>query len=331
MVAAALLVALLLVPSADDPASRPGGSPAGAHGPAGSWVVAGPAGDRPAAAQQMVVDVDTGRRELVVPHPASLAVLIGDSQADGAAGVPGHRTWPQMALHAAGYTVAFRGRAGTGYATSTGQDLDYVSALRQQRWLLPHGDVGLVVIEGGRNDARTGVADATIVSAQAALIAELRRSYPRSPLVVIGTLARSSADGGGRRHQVDDLVGRSARQQGVAFIPVGDWLTTYDLAAHLADQVHLDSEGHRMAVGVLLQALEDAGFVRRDGIALSRRSRRPLHAAGAAPLPPGCGAHILSGPTGRWSSRRLRCPRVAEPAVHDARAGHRGREPAPLP
>ncbi|GAA1357722.1 hypothetical protein GCM10009596_09350 [Arthrobacter rhombi] len=263
--AVTLLVAVLLVPSAVDPASTSGGSPSAAHGPAGSWAAAGAGGSRPAAVQQVVVDADTGRHELVVPHPASLAVLIGDSQADGAAGVPGNRTWPQMALHAAGYTVAFRGRAGTGYATGNGRDLDYVSALRQQRWLLPHGDVGLVVIEGGGNDARTGVADATIASAQAALIAELRRSYPRSPLVVIGTLARSSADGGGRRHQVDDLVGRSAREPGVASIRVGDWLTTHDLAAHLADQVHLDAEGHRMAAGVLLQALEDAGFVRRAG------------------------------------------------------------------
>lgn len=263
--AVALLMAVLLVPSAVDPASTPGGSPTSAHGPAGSWAAAGAVGGRPAAVQKVVVDAGTGRRELVVPHPASLAVLIGDSQADGAAGVPGNRTWPQMALHAAGYTVAFRGRAGTGYATSNGQDLDDVSALRQQRWLLPHGDVGLVVIEGGGNDARTGVADATITSAQSSLVAELRRSYPRSPLVVIGTLARSSADGGGRRHRVDDLVGQSAREQGVAFISVGDWLTTHDLAAHLADQVHLDAEGHRMAAGVLLRALEDAGFVRWGG------------------------------------------------------------------
>lgn len=260
----ALLAVVLLVPSAADPAAARGAVPVGVHGPAGSFGTVPPARGRPAV-ENVVFNADSGRRELVVPDPSSIAVLIGDSQADGAAGVPGKQTWPQVALSAAGYTVAFRGRGGTGYATGNGRDPDYVTALRQERWLLPHGDVGLVVIEGGGNDARTGASDAVIASSQAALVAELRRSYPHAPMAVVGTLARSARDGGGRRHQVDDLAGRTARAQGVAFISVGDWLTVHDLAAHLADQVHLDAEGHRLAARYLLQALRNAGLDRQAG------------------------------------------------------------------
>lgn len=258
----ALLAVVLLVPSAADPAAARGGATVGAHGPTGSFAAAPPARSRPAV-EHVVFNAASGRHELVVPDPSSIAVLIGDSQADGAAGVPGKQTWPQVALGAAGYTVTFRGRGGTGYATGNGRDPDYVTALRQERWLLPHGDVGLVVIEGGGNDARTGASDAVIASSQAALLAELRRSYPHAPMVVVGTLARSAGDGGGRRHQVDDLVGRTARAQGVAFISVGDWLTVHDLARHLADQVHLDAMGHRLAAGFLLQAMQSAGLDRQ--------------------------------------------------------------------
>lgn len=256
----AVVAAVLAAPSAAGPSGSPGGrGTTAAPGPAGSLAVAGRAR---AATADVVLNPDTGRRELLVPHPADIAVLVGDSQADGAAGVPGNRTWPQVALRAAGYTVAFRGRGGTGYATGNGFDPDYVTALRQERWLLPHGDVGLVVIEGGGNDARSGASDAAITAAQATLVAELRSSYPRSRVVVIGTLARSAADDGGRRHDVDALLGQGARALGVDFISAGNWLTAHGLAAHLADGAHLDAEGHRLASEVLLRALRDHGLVR---------------------------------------------------------------------
>lgn len=257
-----LLALVLAVPSAPVPAVgvRPG-PPAG-QCTVGTVAVAPP--QRGHQAGQDVVHNDaSGRRELVVPHPSQVAVLIGDSQAAGAAGVAGDRTWPQLALRAAGYTVAFRGRGGTGFATGNGSDPDYVAALRQEHWLLPHGDVGLVVVEGGGNDARTGAPDAAIVAGEAALVAELRRSYPRSPIVIVGTLAHSARDGGGRRHQVDALLGGAARRQGLAFVSAGSWLTTHKLAAHLADQVHLDSVGHRLAARALLQALAEAGLGRK--------------------------------------------------------------------
>lgn len=257
-----LLAMVLTVPSAAGPAVSTGPARA-AHGPVGAFTVAAPPRGHQAV-QEVVPNAATGRRELVVPHPSRVAVLIGDSQAEGAAGVPGNRTWPQLALRAAGYTVAFRGRGGTGYATGNGPDPDYVTALRHERWLLPHGNVGLVVIEGGGNDARTGASDAAIVAGQTALVEELRRSYPHAPVVVVGTLARSARDGGGRRHQVDALLGVAARAQGLDFISTGSWLTTHALAGHLADEVHLDAAGHRMAARVLLRALTSAGLDRQD-------------------------------------------------------------------
>lgn len=208
----------------------------------------------------------TGRPELVVADPAGTALLIGDSQADGALGVPGSATWPQLALAAAGYTVAFRGRGGIGYTADNGPYLDYVQALQTGQWLLPHGDVGLVVIEGGGNDARVLAGDAAIRASVTALVAELRRSYPRSPLVVIGTLARSADDDGGRRHDVDALIGETAGTLGVPFIPAGDWLTDHGLADRLSDGVHLDAAGHRQAARVLLAELGARGLLRQPQV-----------------------------------------------------------------
>ncbi|WP_376972201.1 SGNH/GDSL hydrolase family protein [Arthrobacter sp.] len=284
----ALLGALFLQGPPPDP-SRPGVSPpavaAGGTAFAGAAGMAG-AGSAPVAGGEhggwddsgstgTVRNPATGRDELVYPAPDELAVIIGDSQSDGAAGVPGAATWPRLAAEALGYRPVFRGRGGTGFTTSRGGHLNYVDALRAQQWLLPRGPVGLVVVQGGGNDARSGAGDAAIRGGALALISELRAGYPGSPIVLVGTLARSADDGGGRRHAVDGVLRAAAGEAGIPFVSAGDWLTTRGLAASLADEVHLDAEGHRRASGVLLEGLRDLGLQRRDTVLAGAATEGP--------------------------------------------------------
>jgi acyl-CoA thioesterase-1 len=68
---------------------------------------------------------------------------------------------------------------------------------------------------------------------------------------MVGTLAKGAGNGGGRRTEVDALLGKVAAAHRIPFVGVGDWLTRYGLEASLADKVHMNDDGHR-ALGTLL-------------------------------------------------------------------------------
>ncbi len=195
-----------------------------------------------------------GRREVVLGSLAKTAVLIGDSQS-----AP-QDSWVRWGLEQAGYTVYFAGRGGTGYTVSNPPVHDYVTALRLGDWLLPYGDPALVVVQGGGNDASQRSTDAAIAHGESSLLAELARTYPSAKKLVIGTLAKSTADGGGRRSEVDALVGRTTAELGVPFIACGDWISRYDLANQLADGVHLKPAGKARLAPVLAEAIKAKGF-----------------------------------------------------------------------
>jgi acyl-CoA thioesterase-1 len=186
-----------------------------------------------------------GRQEVIVEDSRHTAVLIGDSQSE-----PPH-AWPRQALAAAGYKVFFCGRGGTGFVAANGSTGNYPTALQRGDWRLPYGEPPLVVIQGGGNDAARGATDAQITANAAHLIGTLRERYPASQFAMIGTLARGANDGGGRRSQVDALLGTVAAQHAIPFVGVGDWLTRYKLTGMLADGVHLNAQGHN-ALGTLL-------------------------------------------------------------------------------
>jgi acyl-CoA thioesterase I len=191
-----------------------------------------------------------GRNEVIVKDTSSTAVLIGDSQSEPSYG------WPRQGLAAAGYKVFFCGRGGTGFVASNGQTGNYIDALQRGDWNLPYGTPPLVVIEGGGNDAGRGASDAQIVANADRLIASIRQRYPAARLLMVGTLARGAQYGGGRRTEVDALLGRVADRQGLPFVSAGDWLTRYDLTGSMADGVHLNKQGHA-ALGVIFgQRLE---------------------------------------------------------------------------
>ena len=187
-----------------------------------------------------------GRNEVVVPNITRTAVLIGDSQSEPANG------WPRQALASLGYHAYFVGLGGTGFVKANGRVGNYIDALERGDWLLPVGTPPLVVVQGGGNDAGSGATDGQITANANRLLEAIKSRYPSTRIVMVGTLGRGAANGGGRRSHVDSLLGTIAAKQGITFVSVGDWLTRYKLTHRLADTVHMDKEG-RKALGILLE------------------------------------------------------------------------------
>ncbi len=208
-----------------------------------------------------------GRNEIIVKDTSNVAVLIGDSQSEPAFG------WPRQGLAAAGYKVFFCGRGGTGYVASNGKTGNYIDALHRGDWKLPYGTPPLVVIEGGGNDAARGASNAQIVANAERLIASIQQRYPAARVLMVGTLARGAHYGGGRRSEVDTLLGRVADRHGLPFVSAGDWLTRYNLTGSMADGVHMNRQGHAALGAVFGQRLESMGLGYADPAMLSGLSR----------------------------------------------------------
>jgi acyl-CoA thioesterase-1 len=195
-----------------------------------------------------------GRDEVIVKDTSHVAVLIGDSQSEPSFG------WPRQGLAAAGYKVFFCGRGGTGYVASNGKTGNYIDALQRGDWKLPYGTPPLVVLEGGGNDAARGASNAQIVANAERLIASIQQRYPAARVIMVGTLARGAHYGGGRRTEVDTLLGKVADRHGLTFVSAGDWLTRYNLTGSMADGVHLNRQGHAALGAVFGQRLELLGL-----------------------------------------------------------------------
>lgn len=187
----------------------------------------------------------TGQNEVIVADLRRTVLLIGDSQSEPS------NSWPRAGLAAAGYKVVFCGKGGTGFVAANGRFGNYIDALNRGEWTLPYGSLPLVVIEGGGNDAGKAATDTQIVANAERLIAALKQRYPDAEMAMIGTLAKGAGHGGGRRTEVDALLGTVAAKHSLPFVSVGDWLTRYDLARNMADGVHMDAQGHK-ALGQLL-------------------------------------------------------------------------------
>ncbi|WP_434613955.1 SGNH/GDSL hydrolase family protein [Arthrobacter sp. A5] len=218
----------------------------------------------------------TGRKEMVEPNIGRTAVLIGDSQSEGAAGVVAKNTWTNTALANLGYNVEFRGRGGTGFVAANGRTGNYPDALENGNWYLPYGQAPLVVIQGGGNDASRGATDEQIMANAARLLKDLKQTYPESKFVMIGTLAKGTPYGGARRSQVDALLGTFATQNHIPFVSVGDWITLYGVGDKLADGVHLTAAGHRVLADVLSRQLTALGVtppIKGTGAVVARLSK----------------------------------------------------------
>ena len=195
-----------------------------------------------------------GREEVVLEDSGHTALLIGDSQSEPAV------SWPRRALTALGYHVYFCGKGGTGFVAANATTGNYITALSRGDWRLPYGSPPLVVIQGGGNDAGTGASDADITANAERLVNAVHERYPDAALAMIGTLALGSDHGGGRRTEVDALLGTVAAKQGIPFVSVGDWMTRYELLQFTSDRVHLGTEGHRKLWAILGVYLKDMGL-----------------------------------------------------------------------
>lgn len=213
----------------------------------------------------MIFNPVSGREEVTDPAIARLAVLFGDSQAAGAAGVQEADTWVQLGLAERGYKVKFLGGGGIGFAAKTPSTSNYPDSLDTGRKVLPYGNPALVVVQGGGNDASQGIADARILDNADRLLHDLKASYPNSEFLFIGTLAKGQAYGGGRRTQVDALLAGFAQRNGVRFISAGDWVTRYGVGDKLVDGVHLNRGGHQALAKVLATDLKAMG-IRGPGV-----------------------------------------------------------------
>jgi acyl-CoA thioesterase I len=233
--------------------AAPGNSPAVPTLQAAAAAQPGSAAVNPGsmAAGTRVVNPASGRLEALVPDISRTVLLIGDSQSEPADG------WPRQGLSAAGYKVYFCGRSGTGYVSANGATGNYIDALQRGDWLLPSGTPALIVIQGGGNDAARGASDSQITANAERLIATLKARYPGTRMAMIGTLARGKANGGGRRTEVDALLGSVAAAQGLPFVSAGDWLSRYGLTKDLADAVHMNTSGRRALGSILERRLRD--------------------------------------------------------------------------
>ena len=242
------------------PFPAPGGAP-GEPAAAGAGSLNLPsAGSDPAAlpAGSAYRNPANGRDEVIVEDIRHTAVLIGDSQSEPP------NAWPRQALAALGYKPFFCGLGGTGFVASNGKTGNYLTALQRGDWKLPYGDPPLVVIQGGGNDAAKGATDAQIVANAEQLISALQQRYPGSKFAMIGTLARGANYGGGRRTQVDTLLGTIAEKNGIPFVSVGDWLTRYNLSKLLADGLHPNATGHDVLGRLLGTRLKTLGLEARE-------------------------------------------------------------------
>jgi acyl-CoA thioesterase-1 len=224
------------------PAAAPGEAVAAGSPVGGDLTAEGTAG---LPAGSLFRNPANGRDEVIIDNIGRTALLIGDSQSEP------EGSWPRRALAGLGYDVFFCGKGGTGYVASNGTTGNYVDALQRGDWHLPYGFPPLVVIEGGGNDAKQGASDRQIVANAESLITTLKQRYPGARLAMVGTLAKGAGNGGGRRTEVDALLGKVAAAHRIPFVSVGDWLTRYGLEASLADKVHMNDDGHR-ALGTLL-------------------------------------------------------------------------------
>lgn len=167
---------------------------------------------------------------------AEAAVILCDSQCDG-------QGWPEQGARAAGFTrIVERSFGGGGYsAISNVLGTSVTQAFAEDRFLLPQGNPGVVLLTLGGNDASQGRSDADIRAGLDRMVAKARTMYPSSRIVVNGVMSRGDADHA-RRRAVDQVVTQRARELGLSAISVAGWGSTY--RAEYLDDVHPSQLGH---------------------------------------------------------------------------------------
>lgn len=178
------------------------------------------------------------------------AIIIGDSQLDG-------DSWTEQGARAAGFPkkieLGFGGWGYTRITPPTGGTPDDV--LESDRMLLPQGNPGAIFITLGGNDATANATDHDIIAHATKTWAELRRLYPKTPIVVNGVMSTDSPDHIQRRH-VDEVVVQAAKAQGFIQVSVAGMAAA--ASAKYNDNVHLSQLGHNVVAIAYTVALVKA-------------------------------------------------------------------------
>ena len=163
------------------------------------------------------------------------AIIIGDSQLGG-------DSWTEQGARAAGFSKKIElGFGGWGYTRTTratGGTPDEV--LASHRMLLPQGKPGAIFITLGGNDATAHVTENTIIAHATKTWTELRRLYPKTPIIVNGVMSTDAPSHITRRH-VDQVIADAAASQGFIQVSVAGMSTR--ASANYKDNVHLTQAG----------------------------------------------------------------------------------------
>ena len=175
------------------------------------------------------------------------AIIIGDSQLNG-------DSWTEQGARAAGFSKKIElGFGGWGYSRATRATQgtpDEVFATH--RMLLPQGNPGVIFVTLGGNDATAQASDADIIAHATKTWAELRRLYPKTPIIVNGVMSTDAARHAKRRH-LDQVITDAAGSQGFIHVSVAGMATT--ASADYKDNVHLTQAGQNLVAVIYVQAL----------------------------------------------------------------------------
>lgn len=185
-----------------------------------------------------------------VKATSSSVIIYGDSQLDGDA-------WMEQGARVLGYTDQYSlGYGGMGYSTrnaiaaGTGWD-----ALNEGHIPFPGGNPGLVIINLGGNDAKSGRTDAQVISDSTATWKKIKTMYPNSKIIVNGVMSRTDDSHIKRRH-IDDVLAANAKKQGVTYISVSGLASVAN--AEYKDNVHMTQNGHNAVAKLYTPLLQAA-------------------------------------------------------------------------
>lgn len=240
--------------------SPAGGATATPGRPPGTQAVASAGGVRDTTA-----NARTAARGVSLQRP--VALFVGDSYTAGSGGAGSKGSFACLTARAMGWVCRNDGEPGTGYTNpgkvhGAGHDTYATRALRARATeaAAARADVDVVVVSGGRNDARSEVP--VRLAAAGLALDRLRLTYPGARIVVVGPF------------WVDDDVPPSllafdaglrveAAARALTFLdPIRDrWLTTDQRARWIDDDgVHPSVAGHQQIAARLVADLKAAGL-----------------------------------------------------------------------
>ncbi|MEU1386174.1 MULTISPECIES: SGNH/GDSL hydrolase family protein [unclassified Nonomuraea] len=167
-------------------------------------------------------------------------MFVGDSFTVGSGPVPPWRTYASESARLLGWQPVIAGAGGTGYLNEGKVGRTFRRSFEEELAWRPAPDV--LVISGGHNDQRWSTGQ--VREAAAALLAEVRRRWPVTKVVMVGPIWLE--DTPAKAYRVRDALAEVADAAGVPFLdPMRrKWVTGRPSETVLPDGVHPTFAGH---------------------------------------------------------------------------------------